>query len=98
MPLRLKFLLFASVVLCGLMLLGYVFASYATFDHTIVEVRGPSGEGIGYANIPYDYDGGILLAFAFAALSGLQLWTVWEVVRLSRIQKRIEGNTPGELS
>ena len=88
MPRRLKILLLISIVFFALTLFGFLFASNATFASKRLEAKNNQGEHNGYAHLSHDYNAGMLLTLSFAALSGLQLWTVWEICRLSRLSAR----------
>lgn len=80
---RLRLLRGASILFFALTVFGYLIVSNITFASTRHEVRNPLGERIGEVWISHDYHRTNTVALMFVVLSGLQLWTVWEVTRLS---------------
>lgn len=86
MPVSLRFLRSASLLLFALSVLFLLFSTLVDFAPHKIKVYNPDHQVIGTASIPTNDSGVIILALIFFTLSGLQLWTVSAICRSLRHQ------------
>jgi hypothetical protein len=71
-----KFLKSASLLVCIISVLLFVFSQVVTVAARRVQVRDKEGHIIGEAWIPHDYGTNQFLSMAIMIMSGIQLWTI----------------------
>jgi hypothetical protein len=66
----------ASLLVCIISVLLFVFSQVVTVAARRVQVRDKEGHIIGEAWIPHDYGTNQFLSMAIMIMSGIQLWTI----------------------
>ena len=88
----------ASVLVFFIVLLVFILSQLVTIAPQRVQVRDQNREIIGEASIPFDYGSSQILLFSLTIISGIQLWTVLTLRRMTsdhRIASGAEQDSDG---